>query len=189
MDVVKVEAGAIGDKNSVFVAFYTKGHHHYQTNEDCRTWGEKAWNSKVALLGVVMRWDASFGFVGGKVDPGETLVQAAIRETMEEVGTVITEEQLTLMCSHEMKDGQLHQNTHLYLCELSPEEIYEVRSNSDKSKHGRVEASAFNVVHMVEKSFTNLLDVNWAGTGREEIEILFKSNFIDKPEIVPNGTF
>ena len=189
MKTTQIETGTLGAKNSAFVAFYTKGYHHYQTSEECRNWGSDAWNSKIALMGVVMRWDGSFGFVGGKVDQGETLLDAVIRETMEEVGTAITEEQLTLMCTHEMEDGNSHQNTHLYLCELTPEELYKVRTNADTSEHGRVEASAFNVVHMVEDSFTNLRQVPWAGTGREELEILFNSNLIDEPKIVPNGTF
>jgi 8-oxo-dGTP pyrophosphatase MutT (NUDIX family) len=189
MKTTPIKTGTLGTKNSVFVAFYTKAYHHYQTNEECRNWGESAWNSKIALLGFAMRWDASFGFVGGKVDEGETLVQAAVRETMEEVGTTITEEQLTLMCSHEMEDGDFHQNTHLYLCEVTPDEIYNIRTNSATSEHGRVEAAAFNVVHMVDDAYKNLRQLPWAGTAREELELLLNSGLIDAPKCVDNGTF
>lgn len=188
MKTLKIENGTIGNKNSVFVAFYTKAYHHYQTNEECRNWGEQCWNTKIALLGTVMRWDGSFGFVGGKVDHGETLMEAAIRETLEEVGTNVKEDQLTLMCTHEMIDGDFHQNTHVFLCELTPDEMYQIQLNSQNSEHGKIESSGFNVVHMVDDAFTNLPNLPWAGTGKEELNIMIESGLIERPKYEPNGT-
>ena len=184
MNIRQLETGTIGAKNSVFVAFYTPAHFHYQSNEDCRAWGEETWYSKIALLGLVMRWDGSFGFVGGKVDEGETLTQGVIREVMEEVGTQIKEEQLTLLCSHEMKDGDFHQHTHLYLCKVTPCDIYAIQKGSTKSLHGAVEASGFNVVHMVNGAYENLRKLPWAGTAKEELELLLRSDVIDKPSVI-----
>ena len=189
MKTLRIENGTMGTKNSVFVAFYTKAYHHYQTNEECRNWGKQAWNTKVALLGTIMRWDGSFGFVGGKVDQGENLIQAAIRETKEEVGTEINADQLTLMCSHEMIEGDFKQNTHVYLCEVTPAAIYDIQKNSQTSEHGAIESSGFNVVHMVNDAFTNLPKLIWAGTGKEELIILLGSGLIESPQYAPNGTY
>ena len=187
MKTLRIENGTIGNKNSVFVAFYTDTYHHYQTNEECRNWGEKCWNSKISLLGLIMRWDGSFGFTGGKVDDGENLIDAAIRETLEEVGTSINADQLTLMCSHEMIDGSFEQNTHIFLCKVSPDEIYEIQKNSQTSDHGKIESSGFNVVHMVDDAFTNLPNLVWAGTGKEELNIMIDSGFIKRPVYENNG--
>lgn len=155
MHIEKIENGLVGAKNSVFIAFYTDSYHHYQTNEECRNWGEKCWNSKIALLGVMMRWDGSKGFVGGQVDQGETLVEAAIRETHEEVNFQVSEERLELFCSHYMEDGDFKQNTHVFLCKVTPDEMYEIQKQSVSSMHNRIESAGFNVVHMVEDSFTS----------------------------------
>jgi 8-oxo-dGTP pyrophosphatase MutT (NUDIX family) len=181
MKTLKIKKGLMGEKNSVFVAFYTEAYHHYQTNEECRNWGDECWNTKVSLLGLIMRWDGSFGFVGGKVDGGENLIDAAIRETLEEVGTTINESQLTLLCSHEMIDGNFKQNTHMFVCTVTPDEIYEIQKNSQTSDHGKIESSGFNVVHMVKESFVNLPLLAWAGTGKQELNILIEDELIDHP--------
>ncbi len=189
MNITQVNTGTLNKKNSVFVAFYTEAYHHYQTNDECRDWGEQCWNTKIALLGTMMRWDGSFGFVGGKVDEGETLKQAAIREVFEEVGSTIQAEQLTLLCSHEMIDGHFHQNTHVYLCKVTPKEMYTTQQNSVNSEHGKIESSGFNVVHMVDEAFSNLPNLVWAGTAKEELNILLQSENIERPVLAPNGTF
>lgn len=189
MKVRRIETGTIGNINSVFVTFYTKAYHHYQTNEECRSWGETAWNSKIALLGLVKRWDASLGFIGGKVDEGETLLQAAVRETKEESGYTIPEERLAPFCTHWMNDNGFEQHTHVFLCEVTPDEMYEIQKSTATAQHSRVEAAGFNVVHMVKESFTNLRACQWAGTGKEELEILLASGLIEAPTIQPNGTF
>ena len=50
-----------------------------------------------ALLTVRKRGTGSFMLVGGKLDPGETPREAAVRETAEEVGLRVRPEQLTLL--------------------------------------------------------------------------------------------
>lgn len=179
---MKVVNGTKGINNSAFVAFYTDPYHHYQSHEICKEWGEKAWFSKISLLGIIKRADVSFGFVGGKVDEGETLVQAAIRECKEEVNADITENQLELFCSHK----GVSQNTHLFLCKVTPEEIYDIQKKSCTAEHGRIESSGFNVVHMINDSFENLKKLPWAGTGLQEIKLLLESEYIKRPELVRN---
>jgi ADP-ribose pyrophosphatase YjhB (NUDIX family) len=171
------------EKNAVFIVFYTEPYHHYQTAEHCRKWGTEGWYAKVSLMGVMMRWDFSCGFVGGSVDKGETLLAAAVRECKEEVGHYVNPNSLTPVCSHYMKDNSVEQITHLYAYKVTPEEIYEIqtKSTSVEATDARVENSAYAVVHMVNDSFDNLLSSKWAGTGLEELKILLNSNIIHKP--------
>lgn len=180
MNVTKLETGVLGNENSVFIAFYTKAYHHYQTHEECRSWGDEAFYGKIGLLGITARWDASYGFVGGKVDNNETLLKAALREAKEEVGYDVDPSRLNILCSHHMIDGDFQQHTHLYLCEVSPDEIYEIQRKSINAEHARIENAGFNVVHMVKDSFVNLKKLPWAGTARQEIDILLNSEHIPK---------
>lgn len=176
MTVTRVEDGLMAKENSAFIAFYTKPYHHYQTNEECRNWGEKAWFAKIPLLGVMHRWDGSLGFVGGKVDKNETLLESAIRECKEEINGEIKESQLKLLCSHEMKG----QNTHLFICEVTPDDIYELQKKSVTSEHCKIESAGYSVIHLVAGAKDNLLKSPWAGTGKEELEILLNSDFFEQ---------
>ncbi len=71
--------------------------------------------------------------VGGKVESGETLTQAAVRETHEEIGVLLTEGDLELRAridfSFEGKP-ELSQRVHVFFCEVwqgTPEESEEMR--------------------------------------------------------------
>ena len=183
MQVSRVPNGTMADKNSVFIAFYADPTHLYQTNPDCRKWGEGAWFAKVSLLGVMVRWDGSMGFVGGQVDEGEDLITAALRESGEEIGHTPNAEHLTLICSHHMTGKRLTQNTHLYACKVSVDELYELRMKACSSYHGRVESSGLVVVHMTPDAPKNLRTAAWAGTGKTELDILLDSGII-KPCVV-----
>lgn len=187
MIINRVENGLIAEQNSVFIAYFTKPSHIYQKNPDCRSWGDDAWFAKVALLGVMVRWDGSFGFVGGKVDAGESLIEAAKRESMEEINHRPKDEELKLVCSHSMVHGSFEQNTHLYACEVTPEKLYEIRRQSGESVHGQVESAGFVAVHMVKNAPQNLQNNVWAGTALAELNILLESGIIQPYEKVDNG--
>lgn len=172
------------NRNAVFVAFYSEPFHLYQTNPDCKSWGEKAWYAKVALLGVMMRWDGSLGFVGGSVDQGESLTDAVLREVKEETNYDITADVLVPVCSHLMSQGEKgEKHTHLFAVRLTPEQMYEMRNAQSQAWHGRVESAGMNIVHMVPEAPRNLLNNTWAGTAKLELEILLSSG------LLPNATF
>lgn len=186
MLVKRLPNGQMGKKNSVFVAFYTDPVHLYQSNEDCRDWGHKAWFAKISLLGYVIRWNGVSGFVGGQVDGEETLLEAAKRECEEEVGYKVDESQLTLFCSHRMIDGTFEQNTHVFACKVSVEEMYKIRSLASDSRHGRVEGAGFVVVHMGPDAPEKLLSNTWAGTAIVELKLLLESGLIPKAVVEVN---
>lgn len=187
MIINRVENGLVAEQNSVFIAYFTKPSHIYQKNPDCRAWGDDAWFAKVALLGVMVRWDGSFGFVGGKVDPGETLLEAAKRESWEEINHRPKDEELKLVCSHSMVHGSFEQNTHLYACEVTPEKLYEIRRQSGESVHGQVESAGFVAVHMVKNAPNNLKANTWAGTALAELNILLESGIVEAAVREDNG--
>jgi len=186
MIINRIENGLVGDKNSVFIAFYTKASHLYQSNPDCKTWKNNAWFAKVSLLGIMIRWNGVMGFVGGQVDKGESLMEAVLREAKEEIGYVPDESRLTLVCTHAMENERFKQNTHLYSCEVSVDELYEIRKKSVDSIHGRVESAGYVVVHMTPDAPDKLLGNNWAGTGKAELKILLDSGIIEKLTIEEN---
>ena len=187
MIVNRVENGLFAENNSVFVAYYTEPTHIYQTNPECRFWGDSAWFAKVALLGVMVRWDGSFGFVGGKVDAGETLLEAAKRESMEEINYTPADGDLKLVCSHSMVHGKFEQNTHLFACRVTPKQIYEIRRNSTTSVHAQVESAGFVVVHMVKDAPEKLKANVWAGTALAELNILLDSGVVAESQHEDNG--
>ena len=58
-------------------------------------------NKHIPLLLMIMRWDGYLGFPGGKVEDGESPLQAALREAYEEVGASFSEEELSRITFHE----------------------------------------------------------------------------------------
>lgn len=186
MLVKRVENGKMAAKNSVFIAFYTDPVHLYQSNEDCREWGHKAWFTKLSLLGYVIRWNGVSGFVGGKVDGDETLIEAAKRECDEEVGYAADASRLQLLCSHRMIDGTFDQNTHLFGYKVSVEEMYAIRAASANSRHSRVEGAGFVAVHMGPDAPAKLAANTWAGTALMELQLMLEAGIIPKAVLEVN---
>lgn len=186
MIIKPVELGQMAERNSVFIAYHTDPSHIYQSSPDCKSWGHDAWFSKIALLGIMVRWDGQMGLVGGKVDKDETLIQAACRESAEEIDFWPPEEMLKLVCSHYMKDGDFEQHTHVFSCKLTVEGLYSARERSINSPHGRVESAGFVAVHMTETAMGNLLKNSWAGTALEEVKFLINNQIVAYPTIEVN---
>lgn len=186
MLIKPVELGALAERNSVFIAYYTDPAHIYQNNPQCKHWGRDTWYSKIALLGVMVRWNGQMGLVGGKVDPNETLIEAACRESAEEIDFWPPPEMLKLVCSHYMKDGDFEQHTHVFTCKLTVEGLYSARERSINSPHGRVESAGFVAVHMTEDAPEKLLLNSWAGTAQHEVKFLIESGIIQPSYIEVN---
>lgn len=115
INIVEIKAEEVLERNGAFVAIYCRTvqpYLNYDRPIDCPK------DQMFAHVLMQLRWDCLFGFPGGKVDPGETLRQACVRETMEEIGVAVTEEQLVHVCSHKKEGGNFA--AHLYAVEVDP---------------------------------------------------------------------
>lgn len=171
----RVEDGLMADNNSAFVVFYTDPVKIYNGADGLP---ESLWDLEVPLMGAMLRWDGSLGFVGGEVDGLETLLDAAIRECYEEVGFEPDRDRLKLVCSHGMVSQERKQNTHLFACKVSKVELYEIRVRSCNSRHSQTESAGFNVLHMNAQTLENIPSMHWAGTALNEVKVLLEQGII-----------
>lgn len=172
--IKKVETGELGVRNAAFVAFVSDPGYLYRADPRCAS-NEQLWNTQVATLGYIVRWNGELGFVGGQVDPGETLAEAALREAQEEIGVTLDPVRLEPFCSHSMTGKGDPQNTHLYLYRVSMEEMYQLRQSALNAPHSRTELAGFVITHLVKETPDLLLQQKWAGTAREELQSLIWS--------------
>ena len=90
---------------------------------------------KYAHLLIQLRFDGTFGFIGGIVDPGETPLIAVNRETSEELGMplgsieITQEDYLITHCADELK-----MCLHFYAKEVDLETIVEIESKCVKKQ-------------------------------------------------------
>lgn len=175
MLIKRVPNGDLHDNNSAFVVFYTDPIKIYEAVD---TLGDTVRQLGIPLMGANLRWDGSLGFVGGIVDPGETILQAALREAGEEVGYVPEAKNVVLVCSHRMVSSTRTQNTHLFACKVSKDEIYAIRQRACTTEHGETESAGFNVLHMHSKTLQNLDKMHWAGTALSEVKLLLEQGIL-----------
>lgn len=76
----------------------------------------------IPFVVMVNRWDGKFGFPGGKVDEGETPRQAAVRESIEEIGFRPIEDNLDFLCVHEMNGLRIFN----YACKVDGNQILKI---------------------------------------------------------------
>lgn len=184
--VKRVPTGELAARNAVFVAFVSEPEHIYRADPACRAWGMDAWNAKLAMLGHVVRWNGELGFVGGMVDEGETLVEAVVRECMEEAGCLVEPSRLVPVCSHSMvgREPDAAKHTHLYLCRVTADELFQIRRQALDAPHARTEMSAFAVTHMTPEAPDVLMGQKWAGTAAEQLKALLYSGLVPAAQLV-----
>src|SRR5271154_3003721 len=101
--IIEVPTEQVAERNGAFVAIYCRNVVPY-TNYDRPIACAKDQAFPYVLM--QLRWDGVFGFPGGKVDTGEALRQACVREAREEIGVEIQESNLTPVCSHMQEGGR-----------------------------------------------------------------------------------
>jgi cytidyltransferase-like protein len=187
--VKRVPTGCLAAKNAVFVAFVSEPEHLYRVDPACRAWGQEAWNARLAMLGHVVRWNGELGFVGGLVDEGETLEEAVLRECVEEVGYLVDPARLVPVCSHSMvgRQADTAKHTHLYLCRVSADELFQIRRQALDAPHARTEMSGFAVTHMTPDAPGVLLRQQWAGTACEQLKVLLSSGLVPAAQLVEDA--
>jgi len=86
---------------------------------------------KTNAILMIFRWDQSTGFLGGKVNKGESLDAAAVREAGEEAHVNLEKEELYPICSHQFLNPDATQfASHLYAVERTPDEFLAIWKNS-----------------------------------------------------------
>lgn len=127
-----IETGKRHSENTdmVFVAIHCPKsipyeHYHYVPK------AERGKNIPLVLM--LMRWDGCIGFPGGTVDPGETLMQALVREAKEEINFNLDPERATPLCSLAHLDGVRHIHCYEYPC-VQPE-LLSVMTNAMNAEH------------------------------------------------------
>jgi 8-oxo-dGTP pyrophosphatase MutT (NUDIX family) len=150
-----LERHTIDTQNAVFVSFITE-------------------EETVPSIGMIMRTDGSFGFVGGRVDEGETLEQALVREVLEEVGYQISLSKIVPLTSHTIKGGSSTLHTHHYTCHVPTHELLRLQNNQAKGELHNREVAGFCIVPTIPASVDNLLKLPFAGTAKEELIYLLK---------------
>lgn len=151
------------NKDAVFIIFYAK----YNLPNMYKEFSEK----EIFVGTMNMRWDGSFGFIGGFVDEKESLRAALKREVKEEIDYELDLSTIEMVCSHGDKEKHLH----LYKKEVSFEEIKEIMKNSINAKDFCSEMNGLSLVHFEnygEKGFSNFLKNNFVTAAKEEL-ILF----------------
>lgn len=126
---------------------------------------------KVLSLG---RHDGNIGFIGGKVDPGESLISALLREVLEETGLVIDASLITPLATF----SELKANIHSFSLEVTEKELLKMASVISNSETFGVEITGYNLNH-IERYKNNggveqVLNQNWKATGKLELEELIK---------------
>lgn len=153
------------NENSVFLAITTNLtlNHEYEKKD-------------TKLLLFMNRWDGKIGFPGGKVDPGENLIQALKREVLEEINFNLTIEP-KLICSHNIKEK--NKNVHLFHLDLPFNLVKSIMINCVDSQDFINECNGLTLTHLEnynnDKGINNYLKNNLVDSVLEETILLIKT--------------
>lgn len=153
-----VQFGTLAAKNASFVIFHCEKSKHYD--------GKFKQDPDVILFGLQLRWNGTFGFVGGMLEQGETLEEAVIRESLEEVGVVVDVSELIPLCSHAVNDEF---NTHAFTCLVTKDELYKIQQAASGAQDFKAETCGFNVSHLTPRSKKNIMKYPFAKTVKEQL--------------------
>ena len=166
----------IGKRDMVFCLIYTDEakpyiDYDYFTKSEDETLREKA-NIVCPLVLAQMRWDGKLGFPGGNVEPHHNSLLEAIKDELnEEINlTDIDESKLELLSTFANEKAHITAFTY----KVTFDELKEIQRNSMKAKHFISENVGSVLLQMHTKSFENLMTQTFAGTGKQELELLVK---------------
>ncbi len=133
--IIEIPRGRLQKRNGAFVAMYcreVRPYLNYDRPIEC------ARDQAFPYILMQLRWDGAFGFPGGKVDPGETLIEACVREADEEINAQIPPSELELICSHMEEGGDFA--AHLFAREVTVDGLHEAIRRSWTAKDADAEA-------------------------------------------------
>jgi len=175
----------VAEKNqAAFVIFYATDNspwHNYEGEVSSRT------NLVVPTCLMINRSDGSIGFIGGRVEVGETLEEAARREVKEEVGYTTLEE-LEEVVAHDI--GPI--TTHAFCCRMPYTQLRQIQSDATQAAHFGSEVTGLFLPHLVDYDtvigkgggVVNLLSSTMAPSVREELIHFLINKKVFPPDIL-----
>lgn len=133
---------------------------------------------KIPLVLMLLRWDGCIGFPGGKVDAGETLMQAFCRELSEEINFIPHEINATLLCSFTDETDNMH--IHCFEYQVSEYLLREIIQDASEAEHFLAETQGVFAAQIAEfkgrGGFSEFRKNNFKATAGMELDFLVKKH-------------
>ena len=181
MEVIDFESQVTDKRQAAFVIFYALDGMPW-LNYPSDHPGRHELTIPTCLM--INRSDGNIGFIGGMIEPGETLLDAATREVEEEIGHTI-DLQLEPVVAHDI--GPI--TTHAFLSETTYEELRKIQEKAITGVHFGSELTGVFMPHLIDYTaaigkgggLVNLLKASMAPSVREEmVHFLLKTEILDK---------
>lgn len=167
----------VNKKESSFIIVFLREHKPWGDNEK---YPQEIRDTKTPVILLLERWDGRQGFIGGEVDNGESIFEAAIREAEEETTWKPNENKVKPLISHSFA---ITTHSHSYEVETL-EELETIRKNIENSKHWMDEITGSSLSYIGDlgrsKGLTQVLKKNMATSCVEElVHLIIKENLVD----------
>lgn len=185
MNIVDFKKGVEGKRKAAFVIFYCLKSKPWKKHREP---DKEFINLNVPICLVINRWDGMMGFIGGKVEKGESLEDAVRREVFEEIGHKLLIK-LEPIVAHDI--GPI--TSHAFAAKVSYEEILHIERDASLSEDFGSEITGSFLPHLIDydsatKSekggIVELYKGSMAPSMREELtHFLLKKKIFSKKEL------